>query len=57
MTVYPMYSVYYYRNYVLYRLPKLKFLDSSPVKSNELAEAKRVGPFMKVIKLDENEVR
>ncbi|KAJ8318513.1 hypothetical protein KUTeg_003604 [Tegillarca granosa] len=45
-----------YRNYVLYRLPKLKFLDSSPVKSSELAEAKRVGPFMKVIKLDENEL-
>lgn len=39
-----------YRFYVLFHLNNLKFLDSSPVKSEELAEAKRVGPFMEIIK-------
>ncbi|OWF51860.1 Leucine-rich repeat-containing protein C10orf11-like [Mizuhopecten yessoensis] len=39
-----------YRFYVLYRLNNLKFLDSTPVKADELAEAKRVGPFMEIIK-------
>ncbi|XP_033746146.1 leucine-rich melanocyte differentiation-associated protein-like [Pecten maximus] len=39
-----------YRYYVLFHLNNLKFLDSSPVKAEELAEAKRVGPFMEIIK-------
>ncbi|XP_060071446.1 leucine-rich melanocyte differentiation-associated protein-like [Ylistrum balloti] len=39
-----------YRFYVLFHLNNLKFLDSSPVKLEELAEAKRVGPFMQIIK-------
>ncbi|GFR78741.1 leucine-rich repeat-containing protein C10orf11-like protein [Elysia marginata] len=39
-----------YRYYVLYKLPKLKFLDSSPVLAAEVAEAKRVGPFMVVVR-------
>ena len=34
-----------YRNYVLYRLPNLKFLDAAPVTAADLAEAKRVGAF------------
>jgi len=37
-----------YRYYVLYRLPKLKFLDSSPVSAAELKEAARVGHLMVV---------
>lgn len=43
-----------YRHYVLYRLPRLKFLDSSPVKSCDLEEAKRVGPFMKMVRGSED---
>ncbi|CAH1795341.1 unnamed protein product, partial [Owenia fusiformis] len=39
-----------YRHYVLYCLPKLKFLDSTPVKCSERVEAKRIGPFLKVVK-------
>ncbi|KAK3777510.1 hypothetical protein RRG08_044802 [Elysia crispata] len=39
-----------YRYYVLYKLPKLKFLDSTPVAPSEVAEAKRVGPFMVVVR-------
>lgn len=38
-----------YRYYVLSHLPKLKFLDSSCVTDEERKEAKRVGPYMKVI--------
>lgn len=45
------------RYYVLFRLPGLKFLDSTSVKDEELAEAKRVGPYMQVIKVKEDEVR
>ncbi|KAK3722066.1 hypothetical protein QZH41_019821, partial [Actinostola sp. cb2023] len=37
------------RLYVLYKLPKLKFLDSTPVKESEREEAKRIGSFMKVV--------
>ena len=39
-----------FRHYVLYRIPRLKFLDSSPVKTADLEEAKRVGPFMKMVR-------
>jgi hypothetical protein len=46
-----------YRLYVLYRLPNLKFLDSSIVSEDERKEAKRVGQFMKVVKPSENQVR
>ncbi|XP_062586960.1 leucine-rich melanocyte differentiation-associated protein-like [Saccostrea cucullata] len=45
-----------YRYYVLFRLPGLKFLDSTNVKEEELAEAKRVGPYMQVIKVKEDEI-
>ncbi|XP_041363625.1 leucine-rich melanocyte differentiation-associated protein-like isoform X2 [Gigantopelta aegis] len=41
-----------YRYHVLFHLPQLKFLDSSPVKNTELSEAKRSGPFMKVVRLE-----
>ncbi|XP_064605169.1 leucine-rich melanocyte differentiation-associated protein-like [Liolophura sinensis] len=44
-----------YRYYVLYHLPKLKFLDSSQVKIVEVKEAERVGPFMKVVRPDGDE--
>eukprot|EP00003_Mantamonas_plastica_P001961 TRINITY_DN1141_c0_g1_i4.p1 TRINITY_DN1141_c0_g1~~TRINITY_DN1141_c0_g1_i4.p1 ORF type:complete len:286 (+),score=69.49 TRINITY_DN1141_c0_g1_i4:428-1285(+) len=37
-----------YRYLVLHQLENLKFLDSSPVSKEELAEAKRVGQFSKV---------
>ncbi|XP_013414951.1 leucine-rich melanocyte differentiation-associated protein [Lingula anatina] len=39
-----------YRMYVLYRVPRLKFLDSSPVKEAERAEAKRQGAFLSVVR-------
>ena len=39
-----------YRNKVLYRLPKLKFLDSSQVRKSDLAEAQRVGPYTNVVR-------
>jgi hypothetical protein len=42
-----------YRFYVLYRLKKLKFLDSSPVNDKERKEANRVGPYMITVKPDE----
>ncbi|XP_048762855.2 leucine-rich melanocyte differentiation-associated protein-like [Ostrea edulis] len=45
-----------YRFYVLFRLPGLKFLDSTNVKEEELVEAKRVGPFMQVVKFTEDEI-
>lgn len=38
------------RYFVLYKLPGLKFLDSSPVTAAEIAEAKRVGPYTQVIR-------
>ncbi|WAQ97141.1 LRMDA-like protein [Mya arenaria] len=39
-----------YRYYVLYRLPTLKFLDSTQVTAADLKEANRVGPFMCVVR-------
>ena len=38
-----------YRYYVIYRLPKLKFLDSNLVTAKERQEAQRVGQFMRVV--------
>jgi len=38
-----------YRYYVIYRLPKLKFLDSTAVQESERKEAKRAGAFMRVV--------
>ncbi|XP_045212207.1 leucine-rich melanocyte differentiation-associated protein-like [Mercenaria mercenaria] len=39
-----------YRYKVLYNLPNLKFLDSTPVTGTDLEEAKRVGPFLTVVR-------
>ncbi|BFZ02952.1 hypothetical protein BsWGS_05991 [Bradybaena similaris] len=39
-----------YRYYVLYKLPGLKFLDSTPATAAEHTEAKRVGPYMLVVR-------
>lgn len=39
-----------YRYFVLYKLPKLKFLDSKKVTKKELMEAQARGAFMKVVK-------
>ncbi|KAH9498849.1 hypothetical protein Btru_004822 [Bulinus truncatus] len=39
-----------YRYYVLYRIPKLKFLDSTPVTPSEILEAKRVGPYQQIVR-------
>ncbi|XP_067673714.1 leucine-rich melanocyte differentiation-associated protein-like [Haliotis asinina] len=44
-----------YRFFVLYQLPRLKFLDSTAVKSSEITEAERVGPFMRVVRLQNSE--
>lgn len=38
------------RYYVLYKLPKLTFLDSRPVSAMERSEAKRKGEFTKVVR-------
>lgn len=38
------------RLYVLHRLPRLKFLDSSPVKESERREAKQKGQYLKVVR-------
>ncbi|GFY64334.1 leucine-rich melanocyte differentiation-associated protein [Trichonephila inaurata madagascariensis] len=37
-----------YRYYIIHQIPKLKFLDSTPVKPSEKSEAKRIGVYMKV---------
>jgi len=37
-----------FRIFVLYNLPKLKFLDSTPVKMTERTEAQRRGCFLRV---------
>lgn len=37
-----------YRFYVIYRLPSLEFLDSTPISDEERKEAKRVGKYMTV---------
>ncbi|XP_060575633.1 leucine-rich melanocyte differentiation-associated protein-like [Ruditapes philippinarum] len=39
-----------YRYKVLYNLPELKFLDSTQVTSSDMEEAKRVGPFLTVVR-------
>eukprot|EP01138_Halocafeteria_seosinensis_P003332 gb/GECG01003408.1/.p1 GENE.gb/GECG01003408.1/~~gb/GECG01003408.1/.p1 ORF type:complete len:282 (+),score=34.60 gb/GECG01003408.1/:1-846(+) len=39
-----------HRLYVIYRLPQLMFLDSSPIKAEERREAKRRGQFLAVRK-------
>ena len=46
-----------YRYFVLYKLPKLRFLDSRPVSDRERSEAQRVGQFMRVVRADEGNVR
>lgn len=38
------------RYYVLYKLPKLTFLDSRPVSAVERSEARRKGEFTKVVR-------
>ena len=40
----------YNRYYVLYKLPKLTFLDSRTVSSAERSEARRKGEFTRVVK-------
>nr|XP_042904142.1 leucine-rich melanocyte differentiation-associated protein isoform X2 [Parasteatoda tepidariorum] len=37
-----------YRYYIVHNIPKLKFLDSTPVKVFEKTEAQRIGAYMKV---------
>lgn len=44
------------RYYVLYKLPKLTFLDSRPVTAMERNEAKRKGEFTKVVRPTSNVV-
>ncbi|XP_074029028.1 leucine-rich melanocyte differentiation-associated protein isoform X2 [Leptinotarsa decemlineata] len=46
-----------YRYYVLYHLPKLKFLDSNKVRESERTEAKRCGKFMNIIRPKESNSR
>lgn len=42
-----------YRHRVIFMIQDLKFLDSTPVMAAELKEAKRVGPYLKVARLEE----
>lgn len=42
-----------YRHYVLYRLPSLRFLDSTPVKDEERKESMRIGAYTKVVSSQE----
>ncbi|XP_044742771.1 leucine-rich melanocyte differentiation-associated protein-like isoform X2 [Chrysoperla carnea] len=46
-----------YRYYVLYKLPKLKFLDSTKVTEEERLEALRRGKFMKVVRPTDNNLK
>ncbi|KAJ9577996.1 hypothetical protein L9F63_025142, partial [Diploptera punctata] len=39
-----------YKYYVLYHLPRLKFLDSRPVAAEERNEAQHRGKFMKIVR-------
>lgn len=45
-----------YRYFVLYHLPGLKFLDSRATTKAEHAEAQRVGQFMKVVSVSQDDV-
>ena len=45
-----------FRCYVLYRMPKLKFLDSTAVRPQERIEALRRGPFLKVVRPKMSEI-
>ena len=38
------------RYFVLYQMPRLRFLDSRAVTPSELKEAKRVGAYTKIVK-------
>ncbi len=42
------------RYYVLFRLPKLKFLDSTPVSAEERKQAGKVGSYAVIAKPDES---
>jgi len=44
-----------YRYYVLYRLPKLKFLDSKVVQARERKEAQTRGSFQKIVRPETSE--
>ena len=50
------FNVSFIRYYVLYRLPKLTFLDSRPVKQDERDEAQRVGAHMKIMAPSDEEL-
>ena len=45
-----------FRKYVIYKIPSLHFLDSQPVTHAEREEARRLGPFLRVVKPIETEV-
>eukprot|EP00040_Diaphanoeca_grandis_P010148 m.51970 g.51970 ORF g.51970 m.51970 type:complete len:271 (+) comp21526_c0_seq1:142-954(+) len=45
-----------YRYFVLFHLPDLKFLDSRPTSKFELEEAARVGQFMRVVKVSQEQM-
>lgn len=43
-----------FRYYVVYKVPGLKFLDSSQVTPSEVQEAKRVGPYQQIVRPKDN---
>jgi len=46
-----------YRLYVIYRMKKLKFLDYSPVTSEERKEATKRGPYLVTVKADLSQLK
>jgi hypothetical protein len=43
-----------YRLYVSYKLPQLRFLDSTALKDSERAESRQKGPYLGVVRLPED---
>lgn len=40
----------HYKSYILYRIPKLRFLDAAEVSASDREEAQRSGPFLQMAK-------
>ena len=44
------------RLYVLYKLPQLKFLDSSAFKDSDRVEARQKGPYLGIVRIADDTV-
>ncbi|KAI7688193.1 hypothetical protein SSS_10660, partial [Sarcoptes scabiei] len=45
-----------YRSYVIYRLPQLRFLDSTPVRAYERIDAQKRGRYHRLVRLNSDPV-